>query len=169
MSPQTVTGQRTGCTFHSSIRMALACSQSALISASGRYLQSRSCAICRSRSPCDGISSAARSPSAAEVGWVGATPSPAGGPAGGQVGARVWGRLATEEEAELMPPFFLVEGGGTLFCLLCECEIFPRLQTREHHFPGVQTAERAGRTGFVCGLVVLEGWNCNWHGSAGQD
>jgi hypothetical protein len=125
MSPQTVTGQRTGCTFHSSIRMALACSQSALTSASGRYLQSRSCAICRSRSPCDGISSAARSPSAAEVGWVGATPSPAGGPAGGQVGARVWGdRRETRRRRSSCLHFFFSRGRGTLFCLLCECEIF---------------------------------------------
>uniref|UniRef100_A0A0E0CHZ3 Uncharacterized protein n=1 Tax=Oryza meridionalis TaxID=40149 RepID=A0A0E0CHZ3_9ORYZ len=53
MSPQTVTGHRTGCTFHSSMRMAFACSHSALTSPSARCLHSRSCAICRSRSPCD--------------------------------------------------------------------------------------------------------------------
>ena len=53
MSPHTVTGHFTGCTFHSSIKIDLACSHSAFTSASGRGLHSINCSICRSRSDCD--------------------------------------------------------------------------------------------------------------------
>lgn len=55
MSPHTVTGHFTGCTFHSSMRIDLACSHSAFTSASGKGLHCIKCSICRSRSDCDAI------------------------------------------------------------------------------------------------------------------
>ena len=55
MSPHTVTGHFTGCTFHSSTRIVRAWSQRFFTSTSDNGLHSHSCSICLSTSAYDGI------------------------------------------------------------------------------------------------------------------